>query len=157
MNPLIQTITQEQTIVSLLNCLLKCVTHDLSWQKNPSDWNKVDDVLEVLLKRIAFEPNCNVATVLLSFIAKFIALPIIDNDFVNKSLDFESLKRRLKTGIFDHDIEQLREECNGFNNLLAYRWTKKLLQLFAHGTFFGQIADVFFALRVISNTASINY
>lgn len=125
------------------------MANDKSWQKNPSDWNKVDDVLEDLVKRIALESKNAHSLVLLGFVAKFVALPIIGNDQVKNSLNIESMERRLKAGNFEHNIDKLKDVCSVFNNHLAYRWTKKLLELFAHRTFFGPTADIVLALRVI--------
>lgn len=147
MNPLILTIKNEQTLNVLVKCLLECVANDKKWRENASEWNKADDVLEELLKRIAVEPNSSL--VLIGFVAKLIALSISDNEEVKISLDFDALERNLKAGKSTDDIAKLRELCAVFQNEMAFRWTKKLLELLAHQPYYGQTAaDIVFALRV---------
>lgn len=146
MNPLINTIKDEEATITVLNCLYDCVRNDKSWIA-PSNWNKVDDVLEELLKRIALENSSKLSLFLFIIVTKLIALPIIDKKIVEMALDFNRIQSTAGIGD-DNAVTRLREVCGGLENHLAYRWTKKILVLFAHQTFFGKTADIVVALRV---------
>lgn len=148
MDPLIITIQNEETTITLLNCLYVCVRNDKSWL-TPSNWNKIDDVLEELLKRIALENSNKLSLFMFIIVAKCIALPIMDNEIVRLALDFDRIESNsIADNCNDIAIDRLREVCCGFENHLAYRWTKKLLLLFAQQTFFGKTEDIVVALKV---------
>lgn len=129
-DPLLLNIKEEAALVTLLDCLYDCVRHDGSW-KTPSDWNKIDDILEKIFERVALESDRRIISIFLLFIAKLTTLPVGENVLLQNMVTFSMLE-----SMVDQDstikvlrYDELREFCKTTNNLLIYRWTKKLLNL----------------------------
>lgn len=141
LRPLIVIIKEELAIVDLLDCLYKCARHDECW-KNPSEWNKIDDILEEILKRTELESDRRIIGIFLTFIAKVTALPVENNSI---------LQRALNTHLPWKEYEGLREFCKTNNNLLAYRWAKKLMKLFNNQELLGSSKETTLQLSVGSS------
>lgn len=149
MDPLIVIIKDEAITVTLLECLYKCIENDTSW-KQPSDWNKIDDILEEILKRIAFENDNRCISNLFLFVAKLTSLPIKDNDVLQKEIKFSVIDKTSEKNAdaIVNNFDNLRDVCRIYDNLLIYRWIKKLFQLFGHQTFLGRTEDTRIQLHV---------
>lgn len=130
LDPLIVIVREEAAIVTLLDCLYNCVRHDDSW-KNPSDWNKIDDIIEKIVGRVALENDRRLISIFLLYIAKLTTLPLEANSLFQNVVKFSTLEEIVGPGspIKAWQYDDLRKQCKTNNNLLAYRWAKKLLNL----------------------------
>lgn len=154
MNPLVVVVKEESTISMLLACLYKCIEHDSGW-KEPSEWNKVDDVLEAIAKRVAFENDSRCVARYFLFIAQLTTLPIKENLIVQAAVNADKLDSSSEQAELVN-YTQLREICQIHDNLLVYRWTKKLFELYKHQTFLGQSSDIRLHLHVSLDMCKIN-
>lgn len=133
MNPLIVVIKEDQATVLMLSCLEKCIRKFDKWQ-NPSDWNEIDDVLDEVFKRLAFESNNRSISILLTFISKLTTIPMQKSTILKSNIDYENLEKIieiLNKPIEDRSamIKKIRSECDEYHNLLVGRWTKKLTEI----------------------------
>lgn len=147
LDPLIVIIKDESAIVTLLDCLYNCVKHDDSW-KTPSDWNKVDDIVEEILKRVTLESDRRIISIFLLFIAKLTSLTIESNILIQNMVDFSILESSIERLGKSIRYDEMRKFCQTNNNLLAYRWTKKLLNLFKSQALLGWSKETRLQLNV---------
>lgn len=147
LDPLIVIVKEESAIVTLFDCLYNCVKHDDSW-KTPSDWNKVDDIIEEILKRITLENDRRIISIFLLFIAKLTSLPIESNILVQNMVDFSILESSIERLGKSLRYDEMRKFCQTNNNLLAYRWTKKLLNVFKSQALLGWSKETRLQLNV---------
>lgn len=148
MDPLIVVVREEAAICTLLDCLYDCVRHDGCW-KTPSDWNKVDDILEEIVKRIILENDRRIVSIFLLFIAKLTSLPIEANGLLQNAVNFSKLESTFEANSSSNlKYDELRKFCKTNNNLLVYRWVKKLLNLFKSQTLLGWSMETRLQLNV---------
>lgn len=140
-------IKSEQDTIVLLKCLYTCIDFDESW-KTPSDWNKVDDVLEEICKRLVLEQDQNCLAVLFLFISKLTTLPIKQQEIIQKCTDFTNLKGIMLKSKESDEIVKLRDVCSKYHNLLCCRWMKNLKQIFLNQKLFGRPADIQLVIHV---------
>lgn len=150
-DPLLQTVKEEAALVTLLDCLYDCVRHDGSW-KTPSDWNKIDDILEKIFERVTIESDRRIISIFLLFIAKLTTLPVGENALLQNMVTFSVLE-----SMVDQDspikvlrYDELRDFCKTINNLLIYRWAKKLLNLLKSQQLLGWSTETRLQLNVRS-------
>lgn len=148
MDPLIVVVREEAGIVTLLDCLYNCVRYDGCW-KSPSDWNKVDDILEKIFERIILENDRRIVSIFLLFIARVTSLPIEANGLLQNAVNFSKLESTVEANPSSNlEYDELRIFCKTNNNLLVYRWVKKLLNLFKSQTLLGWSMETRLQLNV---------
>lgn len=146
MNPLIVVVTDEVNITLLLSCLLKCAKTFSSW-KDPSQWNEVDDILEEVMRRLAFENDYRRQMILILFISRITTLPLDKNVSVRNATDFSQLTNIIPLNVVA--VKKLREICGTYHNLLVGRWTKKLVEYLTQQTILGRPEQIQQQLNVI--------
>lgn len=99
---------------SLYECLR---TH----QKQPSDWNKVDDVFEKIFDRLPLESDARCSIVLIVFVAKITLMEIEENEIVRNVFKF------LPANVESTDLNMLKDICKIHENVLSYRWSKQVM------------------------------
>lgn len=149
LDPLIVTVREETAIVTLLDCLHNCVRHDGSW-RTPSDWNKIDDIIEKILDRVALENDRRLISIFLLYIAKLTTLPAEENSLFQNFVEFSTLESTVvpSSPLKGCEYHELRRYCKTNNNLLAYRWAKKLLNLFKSQALLGWSLETRLQLNV---------
>lgn len=128
--PELPKVSEEKLITSLSECLYKCAK--LNSNKTISDWNQFDDLIEAVLQKIAFTSDHKVTTRLLFFISKLSANHIKQStvtvtDF-DSFTDYDEIKAIIKNSeelVFTDSLLEVFKE-----NQVAFRWIKKLLQLY---------------------------
>lgn len=142
-------VKEKAAIVTALDCLYNCVRHDDSW-KNPSDWNRIDDILEEILKRVALENDRRIISIFLLFVAKLATLPVETSILLQNMVDFSILENMVESNASSDNLayDELRRFCQTNNNLLAYRWAKKLLNLIKSQALLGWSTETRLQLNV---------
>lgn len=112
--------------VKLTKLLWQCIFDSLSmmecWPKLfPAMWSKLDDIIEALLSRIAFESDCAVRLVLITVLTLFVELP----------LESEIIRNIDESSAFAWIPPENRNSSTVIYEA-SFRWTKKLLQIFSH-------------------------
>lgn len=147
MKSLIVTIKNETDTVLLLKCLHKCVETDEGW-KDPSKWNKIDDIIDEICRRLSLEQDRNCSSILFLFIAKITTLPIKQQLMIQKATDFTNLT--LISNLKTVELNELRQVCENYINLISCRWIKKLKEMILNQKLFGQEAHVQLRVRKFS-------
>lgn len=133
MTSIIHVVKEEPGTILMLSCLHKCIRKFDKWQ-NPSDWNELDDVLDVILKRVAFESSNRLTAILLTFVSSITTIPLQKSSVIRKNTNYENLNEIISIVNLSGDertaiIKQLRNECSKYHNLCAGRWMKKLTEI----------------------------
>lgn len=139
----IPNIKDEHLNQQLWQCILKCLERFKCWT-NQSKWNKLDDIFESLLQRIAFESNVQINMNLIGILTKIASLPIHDEFIVKAALDLREYKETF-------DYVAFRERCRNYNSHLTFRWINKILQIFIHQQstiFWGMPKQILFNIQV---------
>lgn len=115
------TVKDDMSLNFLLDSLYECLKVTQSW-KQPSDWNKVDDVFEKVFDRLPLESDMCCCTILTVFIARVTLMEIEENETVKNIFKF------IPVNIESTELSMLRDVCKIHENLLSYRWNKKVLE-----------------------------
>lgn len=122
--PELPKVNEERLITSLSGCLYKCF--ELNSKTNISDWNQFDDLIEATLQKIAFTSDHKITTRLLFFISKLSAINVKES--TDEFTDYDGIMENIKNCQELVFTEKLLDSCK--ENQIAFRWTKKLLQLY---------------------------
>lgn len=152
MKSLIQNMTDEDGTVLVLKCLYKCVESLKGWH-NPSMWNEVDDILEVIMDRIPIESDNRCTAILFMFVCSLTTLPMEKPQIFSRLVDIEHLdemiKKCEKSAEEKREIfSQLRDIFSSHHNLLIARWTKRLLKMYKERDIIGKAEEIRFMLFV---------
>lgn len=134
---------------------------DNNSKRNAGEWNRIDDILSELTKRIVLESNSHLVSILYYFLAKFSTVWQQDSIVIKDFMDFVNIEKQIKTSVENNhsqmdniDLEQLKKI--DVDNLSMYRWLKKLLNLFINQSdLYGNRVDVLFRIHVIDSFFSL--
>lgn len=152
MKPLIHNMTDEDDTVLISKCVYKCVESFKGWH-DPSMWNEVDDVLEVVMDRIAIETDNRCTAILFMFVCSLTTLPMEKPQIFSRLVDIEHLDQMITTCAKSAEEKreifgQLRDIFSSHHNLLIARWTKRLLKMYKERDIIGKAEEIRFMLFV---------
>lgn len=112
----IPKLTSKEGTIVIWQCLLKCL--EIFQIKDISKWNKIDDLMLNLFQRITFESKTETCIELFLIIPKLCLVGI------------ENESNKLNFSTYQKDISVFRKKCKDLYCPSAYRWVKKMLELF---------------------------
>ncbi|XP_055323516.1 uncharacterized protein LOC129578662 [Sitodiplosis mosellana] len=153
MQPLIQNMTDEEGTVLVLSCVYKCIESFEGW-RDPSMWNEVDDVLEIIMDRIPIETDNRCTAILFMFVCSVTTLPMEKPRIFSSLTDIEHLDQVIATCVKPAGekleiFSQLRDIFSSHHNLLIGRWSKRLLRMFKDRDVIGKAEEIRFMLFIM--------
>ncbi|XP_053679607.1 uncharacterized protein LOC128730564 [Anopheles nili] len=127
----ITTIQDEPFLEALWRCIFLYVELEEVDKTDFTQWNTVDDIMEVLLNVLMHESKLTTAGIYLLYLLKMLALDL--PNYVIDALDeIQSIDR--KCHLYEPVCEQLRHDCleGSFRNRRYYRWVNRIIELLPH-------------------------
>uniref|UniRef100_A0A182KDX0 Uncharacterized protein n=1 Tax=Anopheles christyi TaxID=43041 RepID=A0A182KDX0_9DIPT len=121
---------QELFLEALWRCLYLYVELEEADKTDFTQWNTVDDIMEILLNGLTFQSKLSLSGIYLLYLLKLLALDL--PDYIIDGLDeVQSIDR--KCHLYEPVCEQLRQDClDGFHNRRYYRWLHQIIDLLPH-------------------------
>uniref|UniRef100_A0A182P2Y5 Uncharacterized protein n=1 Tax=Anopheles epiroticus TaxID=199890 RepID=A0A182P2Y5_9DIPT len=121
---------QELFLEALWKCIYLYVELEEADRKEFTQWNTVDDIMEILLNALTFQSKLSMSAIYLLYLLKLLALDL--PDYIIDGLDeIQSIDR--KCHLYEPVCEQLRQDClGGFRNRRYYRWLHQIIGLLPH-------------------------
>uniref|UniRef100_A0A182W0B5 Uncharacterized protein n=1 Tax=Anopheles minimus TaxID=112268 RepID=A0A182W0B5_9DIPT len=121
---------QELFLEALWRCIYLYVELEEADRKDFTQWNTVDDIMEILLNGLTFQTKLNLSSIYLLYLVKLLALDR-PNYIIDGLDEIQSIDR--KCHLYEPVCEQLRQDCHdGFHNRRYYRWLHQIIQLLPH-------------------------
>ncbi|XP_061496798.1 uncharacterized protein LOC5667751 isoform X2 [Anopheles gambiae] len=121
---------QELFLEALWRCIYLYVELEEADRQDFTQWNTVDDIMEILLNGLTFQSKLSQSGIYLLYLLKMLALDL--PDYLIDGLDeVQSIDR--KCHLYEPVCEQLRQDClGGFHNRRYYRWLHQIIELLPH-------------------------
>uniref|UniRef100_A0A182M136 Uncharacterized protein n=1 Tax=Anopheles culicifacies TaxID=139723 RepID=A0A182M136_9DIPT len=122
---------QELFLEALWKCIYLYVELEEADKKDFTQWNTVDDIMEILLNGLTFQTKLDLSSIYLLYLVKLLALDL-PNYIIDGLDEVQSIDR--KCHLYEPVCEQLRQDClvGGFHNRRYYRWLHQIIQLLPH-------------------------
>ncbi|XP_035897125.1 uncharacterized protein LOC118505438 isoform X1 [Anopheles stephensi] len=121
---------QDLFLEALWKCIYLYVELEEAERQDFTQWNTVDDIMDVLLNGLTFQTKLSMSGIYLLCLLKLLALDL-PNYIIDGLDEVQSIDR--KCHLYEPVCEQLRQEClAGFHNRRYYRWLHQIVQLLPH-------------------------